>query len=88
MTKTFTWMFSYVLLKFPPGVYKHLAVSMRAAVTCRNHTSPNECTDTSLHPVRNCLGLYYACHFFLIDLILGCNERLHANAATTQCLMK
>lgn len=34
----FTWMFGLMLLKFPPGVFKHLAVSMRAAVTCMNQT--------------------------------------------------
>ena len=31
----FTWMFDHVLLKFSPGVFMHLAISVRAAVTYR-----------------------------------------------------
>lgn len=28
------WVFNHVFLKFPPGMFKYLAISMRAAVTC------------------------------------------------------
>lgn len=41
MTDTFTWMFGHMLLKSPPVVFKYLAVSMRAAVTCTETRTVN-----------------------------------------------
>lgn len=33
LAREHSWMFDHVLLKFPPGVFMHLAISVRAAVT-------------------------------------------------------
>lgn len=38
ITTCLTWMLGHVLLQFSPGVFNHLAISVRAAVTCGSQT--------------------------------------------------